>query len=609
MRVWAEVFDPLGRKVASIDRVIDASAMRRLDAAGSWSMQCAMDERVLSHLTTGNTVAIYVEQQGRARLWTRGRIGKRRVEERESAFAIHVSGHDEMDELRYPVVGIGRVYQAQTIQAIMSDLVGLAPGWSVSVDAATASRLQTVRLDGAKVLRALVRMADELGVHFRAGFEPRTLEVGVFGDAAPARAIKPPSTVGIELYDNTDVLLIEEMTVEDDIDDVINWVIPLGAGEGAAALSLKYTSYRILNDDNSIYRTGIEPDYPIYRRVNSSGNAEYFIDGRTGGETARQETVTFKEIGPVANSDAAKQIASDALARAAFEYLRRRKQPLRTYKLTATKDEALLKPGQLMRVTYRGFVQAEGEPTASGSRLTYIDVDEPLWIVGIQRTISDSGQRTDLEVSNIDRVRQDDKDILVEVLETVDAQNVAVKSIVCNYSYSASDSVQWNTGNPDRQKRARFPLVISDKVTEIISVTLNFFTRPLSTTATFDHYNGLAPNDTFLGSYAYGVRKSTHYPVSIRLFINGVNVTTVMGGPWATIDAETLQKLDITEYITGAEGGIYQTHWIEFECSDTTGTSLVHTVIGSTSSTNISNGVIDTAIDVLAVTRATAPTE
>lgn len=608
MRVWAEVFDAQERKVALIDRVIDASALRRLDAAGSWSMQCALDERVLSYLVTGNTVAVYVEQQGRTRLWTRGRISKRRVEEREGSFAIHVSGHDEMDELRYPVVGIGRVYTAQTVQAIMSDLISLAPGWTVSVDTATAARLQTVRLDGAKVLRALVRMADELGVHFRAGFDPRSLEVGVFGDAAAARAIKPPSTVGIELYDNTDVLLIEEMAVEDDIDDVINWVIPLGAGEGAAALTLKYTSYQILTAENAVYRTGIVPPFPIYRRENSSGNAEYYIDGRSGSEVARQETVTFKEIGPVANSDAAKQIASDALANAAFEYLRRRREPLRTYRLMATKDEALLKPGQLMRVTFKGFVEAAGDPTASGSRLTYIDVDEALWITGIQRTISDTGQRTDLEVSNIDRVRQDDKDILVEVLETVDAQNVAVKSIVCNYSYSGTDTVQWGTF-PYHQKRARFPLVISDNVTEIISVTLNFFTRPLSTTCNFDHYSGAAPHDTFLGSMAFSVRLSEHYPTNIRLFINGTNVTTALGGPWATIDDEVLETLDITEYITGADGGIYQTHWIEFECEEDTGTDLVHIVIGPTSVVNISHGMIDTAIDVLAVTRATAPTD
>lgn len=615
MRVWADVYNPAGTKLTTVTAIISAGVRERLDEAGSFNLQCtASDERALTYLVRGNEVRIYVQEDAETpQLWGAGLILRRKVDERENGIGLNIEGRDLLTELRRPTVGLGRTYEEQTVETIIDDLVELVGGWTVSYETATGARLQTARYDGAKVLKALVRTVEELGVHFRNGETPRVLEVGAFGTAATTdsglqvRLIKPPSSITRELYDADEIVLVDEISVTEDDDEIVNYMIPIGAGEGSAATTLKDTSYRILNaSDNSIYRAGIIPTYPIYRRVNDFGIEEYAIDASAGGDRW-EEVTTFKEIAPVANSDLARQLASDALADAAMADLTRRREALVTYALSVQKARLKIRPGELVRLTYRGIVPIRGIETAMSDELTYIDVDEDLWVMAVQRNISDSGIRYDFEVSTIDRLPKTAEEMMVEVVESVEARNVSVQNIVTAYEKSSWDTVQWGSASY-WQKRASFPLLIDNEVLDIISVKLNFRTRPLSATTTFDHYNGLAPNDSFLGSYAFQVRESTNYPRNIRLFINGVNVTTALGGPWGPSNAAVNVSLDISPYIIEAAGGIYQEHLIEFECEEATGSDLVQVVIGSTSVVNTSHGFIHASTRVLAVARAIVPT-
>ena len=156
------------------------------------------------------------------------------------------------------------------------------------VDSSIASNLLTARYDGAKALKAIGRTVKEQGVHFRRGDTARVLEVGPFGDRALSpqgkgvRAIQSPSSVTPGLLKQDEVLLIENMSVVTDSDEIVNWAMPTGSGEGAAATTLKYTSYKIFNTDNSTYQAGAASTYPIYYRLNDFGIEEFYIDASDG---------------------------------------------------------------------------------------------------------------------------------------------------------------------------------------------------------------------------------------------------------------------------------------------------------------------------------------
>jgi hypothetical protein len=88
----------------------------------------------------------------------------------------------------------------------------------------------------------------------------------------------------------------------------------------------------------------------------------------------------------------------------------------------------------------------------------------------------------------------------------------------------------------------------------------------------------------------YGVFEDSHYPQNISIYINGVDRTLALGGPWAPTDAAVEVEVDITEYLVNAVGGLRQTHEIRFM------------VTGGTNN----QGSIDMQVDMLCTIQAIA---
>lgn len=607
MRLWAEVYNPSGVKVAMIDAIISQNAGTRLDEAGSLDIQCAVDEKVMTFLVRDNEVVLYGQEDDEPPLiWMYGKIVRARVQESADTISVSISGRDLAEELRWRTVGLGRTYNALTIQAIMDDLTSLVSGWTAYVEPASAGQLQTARFDGPKVWKAILKSADQMGLHVRLGSDPRLLEIGAFGESATTplgetiRVMRSPSSFGREMYSNDSVLFVDSISLTEDSDPVVNWAIPMGAGEGSAATTLQYTTYRILNTDNTLYRAGTVPYFPIYRRVNGAGIVEYYIDASQG-DVLHQDTLSFKEIGPVANSLAAKELASNMLANACIESLKRTRIANRSISLSVRKARVALRVGDKIRLTYKGKVDTYNDPRSTQPQQTYLDIDEDLWIMGVQRSGSDSGIITTLQVNTIDEHIKDDTDLQVELLDRSEVNNLSIQNVINVFSQSAHDMVQWGS-SVYFQKPARFPLSIDTEITDIISVKLNFFTKPLCTPSTFDHTNSL-PTDTYLKDYAFQVRESEHYPRDISLLINGVDVTSALGGPWAGSDATVNVTLDISSYIIDAVGGVYQNHTLEFRCGQYTGFDHIHIDASPVSVVNISHGIIYCNTRVKAVAR------
>ena len=610
MRIWAEVNDSSGVKVAFIDAITSCNTEDKLDEAGLFDLQCAVQQDVLDYLTSDNEVVIYAQEDSETPLvWTRGMITKPRTGETAENISISRSGRDQINELNYRTVGLARSYSAQTISTIMADLVELVPGWTANVETAAGAQLQTARFDGSKVLRAILTSCKQAGLHIRRGTASRTLDIGAFGRAATTRngqpiwAMKPPSSISRELYDNDAVLLIDSIGVTEDSDPIVNWVIPMGAGTGTAATTLKDTTYQILNTDNTIYRAGTVPTYPIYVRTNDFGIDEYYIDA-SDGDTIRQDTPSFKGIGPIANSTLAKQLASDALADAAMQQLTRTREAQFSLSLSVRKMRASVRPGDLIHVQYKGMVQTAGDPRASRPSLTYIDVDQDMWVMSVKHTASENGFAHTLQVSTIDRKVMDETDLLVEVLDRTEVNNLSVQTFPFGFQDSSERVIQGASSPSDAQyKVATFSLKVPNFFTEVIRVDLTIVTRPLfsMTDVGPDNFAGSALQAL---SYYYAVYPSPNYPSDIRVTIDGVDRTVALGGPWnaSAGNSAVNTTVDISEYIVDAAGGLYQDHSIVFSAGYKTADATVSTSHPAAVA-NASNGIVEAKFLVFGLAR------
>ena len=585
MRVTADVYDSNGIKTGTgpVLAIKSASVTEQLDGAGTFSLDLAVDERVLTLINeTEVRVNVQTYDAQPSMEWARGIVRDNEIQDAEGGTQITVSGPDTMDALTERTVGIGRSYDNQTMSTILNSLVGLVPGWSTSIESAVASDLQSTRFDGANVLQALLRCTNEKGIHVRNGLTPNTLEIGAFGSAVvnsngvAVRAIKAPSEPNIELQRNDTVILIDRISRSSKSDDVVNWCIPIGAGEGSAALTLKDTTYAIYYEDGTLYRAGTASKYPIYRRVNDNNIVEYYINA-SGGARLRQATITFKEIGPIANADNAKQLAANALAQAAMAFLDRQKVALVTYRFSAKNVQVRIRPGDMLPVEYQGRMEIidEERTRSSTPRLTYMEVDQSFWVLKVTKRISADVITHDFEAATVDRYAMDTSKIVVSMMEAMQARNLSVQTIPYWSKDSWTDFVGLNRFSL-AARPARFPLEIDELVTDIIRVNFRFRTRPLFSTIAVPPNAIAAPND----GVVYELDEGDQHPKDLQMFINGVDVSAAFGGPWNTRISGTPglgwtvgqyqnNALNvsgvITPYILNAAGGIYQEHIIEFK--------------------------------------------
>lgn len=620
MRVTADVYDTLGNKTGTgpVLAIKSASVTEQLDGAGTFSLDLAVDERVLTLINDAEVrVNVQTYDNQPSMEWVRGIIRDNEIQDQESGTSITVSGPDTMDALTERTVGIGRSYDAQTMGTIINSLVGIVPGWSTTIESAVAGDLQSTRFDGANVLQALLRCTSEKGIHVRNGLTANTLEIGAFGspvvnaNGVAVRAIKAPSEPSIELQQNDTTIFIDRISRSSKSDDVVNWCIPIGAGEGSAALTLKDTTYAIYDGANgSLWRAGTASKYPIYRQVNANGIVEYFIFAGAATDRLRQAVVSFKEIGPISNNDSAKQLAANALVQAAMAYLDRQKIPLVTYKFSAKNVQTHIRPGDKLPVEYQGRMEIIDETRSSRPRVTYMEVDDTFWVLKVTKRISADSITHDFDVATVDRYAMDTTKIVVSMMEAMQARNVSVQTFPTVFQDSDSDVIQGGFTASSAHKNAEFSFSVDEIFTDVISVKIRVITKPLYVLAGtgLDNQYG---SSIHASDYWFSVQFSPNYPSDITITIDGVDATTALDGPWnpsagnSPIDV----TLDITNYIVNAPGGLYQDHQIVFIAGSKSGDAVIPSTPAHNSypSGDVSHGIVKTQFIVLGTARAIVP--
>lgn len=603
MRLWADVYSPDGEtRLGSgpLTTLQTASVTRVLDGVGSVQfMYPATDPRALSLMQNKRQVRLWSEINDVTRELGRGVIETIGLDVAEGGYVVNAGGPDTLTFLTHYSALLGRIYDNQTLETIVDDLADLA-GWTATVDGGLGNL--SARFDGSNVLKCLLMVAEQQGLHLRAGEDAETIEFGAFGetledDYGRRVVLYGPSQTGLrEMQTRDNLIFIESFSEVKQSESIANWVIPLGAGEGEAALTLEHST-----------RTS---PYTIQSMAGPDGRTLYYLSDATSVAAYGQiqsPPLVFKNIGPITTSATDIERAANALYDAAAAWLERNAVLLTSYSFSCRKPAITVRPGDKIRVTYMGIVETET------GLLTFVDIDDDFWVMRVGESMGPDGIRLQLEVASIDRVERSAEEIIVGALEAITISNTAIQSY-----YTKDSNTYWRT--IDDTHSAQVSIYVTNATQAIDRVMVRFNTRPFRSTsqgaaAGGDHRHKMfdwqiaqstppsayyqeffakreeaGTNDvnvwlaisgatknydlwTFESSGdhthdpVYGIEDDSEYPDTVRIKVNGVDRTSALGGPWGVGGGAITVEVNITEYIL-AESTLHKVHTVTFECDD-----------------------------------------
>lgn len=544
MEQWVDIYDAAGTTRLGGGPIItaqDLSRKRKLDGQGRISFKFpATDARALELCQHERQARLYVRDRGETREIGRGIIRSKEYDGGD-AKSIRVDGPDSLDALTRYTVGRFRTYEAEEIADIAAELVDLVPGWTV--EAEDGLGLQSARFNGANVLKALIRMTEEKGLHLREGTAANTVEIGAFGEQTNLVAANVGG-ISRALYGNKDLLIIDRLYLKSSTEAIATRIYPLGSGEGTAAITLALST-----------RTG---PYTIQSTVRG-GVTEYYIqdDDAVAAYGVIEAYRTFKEITPISNTDTGKIAAANALYDAAAAWLARNSIEVTNYSFSAKKPGSTIRPGDKIRVQYTGAVYRDNvmvQPAA---------IDDWFWVMSVEERVAGNGLTVNLEVSNIDQIVKDIEQKIADTIESIEVANVAIKTFPIWTTHYDNEMVEYVSSSLGQE--ATFYYELDGAITDATSIVLRFTTKPLSTPVRVQTLFDIAGNN--LG-YVFNAVQGDQHPKGLRVLINGVDYTTQFGGPWNPLSTDN-NVIDVSQDIIDIlkADGFYQRHTITFRAT------------------------------------------
>jgi hypothetical protein len=589
MRLWADVYNAAGARLGDGPVMLTSAAVTRvLDGIGTIRFSVpGMDARARALLTAERRVQVWFQPHDDAppRLIGRGIIRQVRASGTPLDWSLDVEGPDDLDALARVSTKLGRRYSQQTVSAIAADLVGMVSGWSVS---ATGGEVTDARFDGLSVWRALLSLVEAQGLHVRAGATANTVEIGAFGAAAGLRLVgamaAPPA---IDAAD--ELALIETIALEQSTEAVCNRLFPIGAGIGEAWLTI------FRSDRNLPYTRQV---------VNVNGIDQHFLEdfASIAQYGLIEKMGRFGDIAPLSNSLADQENAANALYDAAAAWLTRYSQRQDVYRVTARKARTTVRPGDTVRLAYHGVTEHDGQVAS------FIDVDADLYVMEVTERVGLEGGAVDLVLASVDRHPEDAGRIVIGALEELAIDGVTVKPYFNRTSWVYDRVI-------DPFYPARIPVVLTNATQRLNRCLVRVKTRPFISTARAAvnnathrhsvlqsgdgvgpyHYRDVILYDAASGSpfrallpvsiesaaflaqtaietdedfitLSYGLQQDTQTPAGLRLFVNEVDRTAALGGPWLPSGGAGEFTVDVTAWIEGVVP-LQQEHQVEVRCT------------------------------------------
>lgn len=210
---------------------------RRIDAAGSWSVtlplldpstQIVQSNRIWRHF-----------QEGVGFLFA-GRISK---VEKAGENDLVVGGNTILEELVDDMVLPGTVFENTLVDDVIDDLLHTSNrGWTRSGSAGSATF--TGDLSYQQTLKCLIDVVNQANYHIRekvtyvAGALVKEVEISELGTSSDVLITGGPGDIDNILNPNR--AYAGDLSVEESSEQICNWVVPLGAGEGSVQLNLRH---------------------------------------------------------------------------------------------------------------------------------------------------------------------------------------------------------------------------------------------------------------------------------------------------------------------------------------------------------------------------------
>lgn len=429
MQVQIVIYDPSYTNVLTDGPiwVTEARVERRLDMLGRCSVNIpATQKRALNYIDSRRVIEIWVypdareyEVDGkRARKLGAFVIDEYTTSEDSGSLVFSISGTGTMLKLKDTITFPNLVYDNQTVATILSSLATKA-GWTASNDASLSSLSTSARFQGDSILKAYQKICEQQGVHFReSSSSSTTVEAGPFGDDNNLSIERVEGDTDEGIYHADSPMFVERCEILEQSADICNYVVPFGAGDGDAALSLA--------DSN---RAGISSTTKNSRTV-------YYITDATSVSTygTIQKRMQFKNITQVGDSDTQRQRAANALFDAAYEWLQRYKNPYVSYRVTVRNVNANVEVGDKINFRYSGWLV---RPTGGGNyeRYQWADIDGLFWIMSATETVNQSGVSLNLELASTDRHAKDAASMIVDTMDKLETERQHVSANTGDFLY------------------------------------------------------------------------------------------------------------------------------------------------------------------------------
>lgn len=604
MTITASIYDSSGNVLGDgpITNITNLSVRRVLDGVGNFSITVPLlDKRSSDLIESEREIRIYRNFNNIRREIFRGIVKNISKDLGGPGSIVKVSGPDNLDLLSKRVMGRFSSYENQPIATIIDSVLSKIEGWSASVETGLGN--QSVKFGGSNLFKALTTMAAQRGVHVRSGLQPKQLEFGAFGQSSGI-TFSNNSTLDDELYSNKNVVEITKFSASKSSSAITTRIRPIGSGEGVAALTLASSD-----------RT---TPYTIQSTVDN-GYTEYFIDSpNTALYGVIESYITFKEIVQITNSAASRKNAANQLYDAAIYWLKNNDTPIQQFKMSGIQPNVTIRPGDKVKVQFSGDIIDETDKSWK-----YVDINDEFWVMSVTENISGVTSTVDLEISNIDSMVKDSKQVLVDSLEAINVQNIQVKTTPFMYENTYTRFIEADdaTNNPVPTP-AKFVLRLSSQVVDVTSILLHIRTFPLYnflsvyvpgvvTSDTPTPAAGVLHHHSLTNNSANGVwtlQEDTQYPTGLSIKINGIDYTSTLGGPWAPTNVQTDFDIDLTDVIKAQSGGFQRTHNIWFYPSQRSGNvappwSFAGTQLGL----NASHGFLEANFNVQGVCQAIIP--
>lgn len=587
MRLWCDVYDGSGARLGDGPIPLRSCAVtKNLDGVGSISITVPMsDARALDLLQHERRVRIYSFADEQVRELGRGILRKRLFSGSGSSFSVTWDGPDDLDALTKKSTLLGRKYSNSSVNTIASSLTGLV-GWSAS---GSGGNNTDARFDGVSVWKALLALAEGQGLHVRGGSSANSVEIGAFGTTSGIRLINPVQ-MSAALYANDDVAVIEAINIEQSSEAVATRIYPMGSGIGEALLTLEKCT-----------RTS---PYTVQSLTGPDGSTQYYLEDAAGVAAfgVIEKFGKFREIAPLSNSGGDMQNAANALYDISAAWLTRYSKRQDVYSVTCRKVRKSIRPGDKVRLAYKGVIERDGVI------VDYLDVDADLWVIDVTERAGVEGEALDLTLATIDQQQQNAADVVIGAMEEITLDGVTVKPYFNRTNWVYSRLMRGATevhGNiPVRLTNATQRLVrcvLKVRSQQFISTVApqvmiqphrhsvfnstaqdntTFYWRafniydnvsdatvkallPVSSEAGLVLQSGVE-NVEDLAGLNWGVYLDDNTLSGIGVWVNGVDCTVALGGPFMPSGGLGTFEIDITPHITGV---LQQEHTVQFRAA------------------------------------------